>query len=139
MFVFNKKYFFIGGFLLFVEVLIALYLHDRIIRPYIGDLLVVIMIYCFLKAFYNGSVVVISLSVLIFAFIVEASQYFKLINYLGLQHSKIAGIILGSSFEWIDIAAYIIGIAIVLFAERLKTTYVKKRNLPEVGKEKQFL
>ena len=104
-----------------IEVLFALYLHDRIIRPYIGDVLVVIMIYCFVKTFHNGSVTIIALSVLLFAYMVEMLQYFKLINYLGLQNSKVANIILGNSFEWIDMMAYTVGIAIVLCVERFKT------------------
>lgn len=121
MFVFNKKYFYLSCFLFVIEVFIALYLYDRIIRPYIGDLLVVIMIYCFLMAFHKGSVTITALSVLLFAYIVETSQYFKLINYLGLQNSKPAKIILGSSFEWIDMIAYSLGITIVLCAEKYKT------------------
>ncbi|SRR5258706_15236419 len=121
MFIFNKKYFYLSCFLFGIEVLIALYLHDRIIRPYIGDLLVVIMIYCFLMTFQNGSVTITALSVLLFAYIVETSQYLKLINYLGLQNSRLAKIILGSSFEWIDMMAYTLGIIIVLCVERYKT------------------
>lgn len=35
--------------LLCVEVLIALYVHDDFIRPYIGDVLVVGVVYCFLR------------------------------------------------------------------------------------------
>ena len=33
--------------LLVVEVLIALFVHDSIIRPYLGDVLVVVVIYTF--------------------------------------------------------------------------------------------
>src|SRR5688500_17289404 len=106
MFIFNKKYYFLACFLFFIEILIALYLNDRIIRPYIGDVLVVIMIYCVIKTFHNGPVIITGLSVLLFAFIVETLQYFKLINYLELQNSRLANIILGSSFEWIDMMAY---------------------------------
>lgn len=37
--------------LLLIEVLIALYIHDSIIRPYTGDVLVVIVIYTFIRVF----------------------------------------------------------------------------------------
>ncbi|MEQ8155985.1 MAG: hypothetical protein ABRQ25_14035 [Clostridiaceae bacterium] len=35
--------------LLCVEVLIAMFAHDSIIRPFVGDILVVIVIYCALR------------------------------------------------------------------------------------------
>jgi len=55
-FTFNTKYFLLAFALFFVEVYIALYVHDDIIRPYIGDVLVVILIetvakYSFKKSF----------------------------------------------------------------------------------------
>ena len=34
-----------------IELIIALYVHDRIIRPYIGDTLVVVTVYCFVRVF----------------------------------------------------------------------------------------
>lgn len=40
---------FIGLFI--VETLIALFLRDAFIRPYMGDVLVVILIYCFVRIF----------------------------------------------------------------------------------------
>ena len=81
--------------------------------------------------FKKWPVTITALSVLLFAYMVETSQYFKLINYLALQHSRLAKIILGSSFEWIDMIAYTLGIAIVLCVERFKT----RRNVNPVIKE----
>ena len=37
--------------LLLIEVLIALYVHDAFVRPYIGDVLVVVVIYTFIRIF----------------------------------------------------------------------------------------
>ncbi len=99
----------------------ALFVHDKIVRPYIGDVLVVILLYCFCRTFINGSIFKIALAVLLFACLVEALQYFKLINHLGIQHSALARTILGHSFEWIDMLCYTIGISIVLFVK----TYFK--------------
>ena len=47
------------------------------------------------------------------------SQYLNLLDLLGLRESTIARVVLGSSFEWIDIIAYTAGIVFVLFAERI--------------------
>ncbi len=53
---FNIRYFLLFIALLIIEILIALYVHDEIVRPYIGDVLVSILVYCFVKAFFNTPV-----------------------------------------------------------------------------------
>jgi DNA integrity scanning protein DisA with diadenylate cyclase activity len=122
-----KSYYFVAAVILFfVEVLIALYAHDQIIRPYVGDMLVVILIYCFIKSFINTPVITTAVAVLIFAYAVEVLQYFKIVNLLGLQHSVIAKVVIGTSFEWIDLIAYTVGIAIVLLGERI---FVRKNRI----------
>ncbi len=121
---FNKKYFIIAVPIFFAEIIIALFIHDKIIRPYIGDFLVVILIYYFIKSFLNISVWPLAISVLLFSYAVETSQYFNMVAKLGLQHSKLARIIMGTSFEWIDIIAYTAGIALVVFIE---TVYSNKK------------
>lgn len=120
MFKFQKKYFFLTIGLLISEILIALYVHDRIIRPYIGDLLVVIFIYCFFKSFLNVPVTKMALAVLLFSYAVEAGQYFGLVYLLGLEDYKIARIIIGVSFEWLDLIAYTAGIILVLTFDKPK-------------------
>ncbi|MFV8328240.1 DUF2809 domain-containing protein [Flavobacterium sp. ZS1P14] len=95
--------------LFFTEIIIALFVHDQFVRPYFGDFLVVILIYCFLKSFLNLSVWVVAFIVLLFSFSVEITQYFNAIGKLGLQNSEIAKAILGNSFAWIDLLAYVMG------------------------------
>jgi Protein of unknown function (DUF2809) len=107
---FNIKYFTAFCVLFFIECLIAMYVHDAIIRPYIGDVLVVILIYCFVKSFYNFNNIAIALIVLIFSYLVEILQYCNLVEHLGLQHNKLANIVIGNSFSWIDMLCYTIGI-----------------------------
>lgn len=118
MLTFNKKYLLLTILLFLIEVLIALYVHDNFIRPYIGDLLVVILIYCFCKSFFNLPSIPLALGVLVFSYCVETLQYFNVVKQLGLSHSKIANIVIGNSFSWEDILCYTIGIGIVLFFEK---------------------
>lgn len=115
---FNKTYFRLASFIFTIEVLIALYVHDNIIRPYIGDVLVVILIYCFINAFLDVKVILAAVFTLLFAFGVETLQYLNIVEKLKLQDSKIARTVIGTSFSWIDILTYIVGIAIVLLAEK---------------------
>lgn len=117
MFRFHRTYFLLALLLFFTEVLIALYAHDEIIRPYGGDFLVVIMIYCFLRSFLNTKIRVTAMAVLLFAYLLETLQYFHLVNLLGLQDSNLAKIILGTCFAWTDLFAYSLGISVVLLTE----------------------
>jgi hypothetical protein len=123
MFSFSKKYFLLTSLLLAIEIFIAAYMHDPFIRPYFGDFLVVILLYCFAKSFINISVWKAAIGVLLFAYLIEMMQYFQLAKLLGLQNSKLARIIIGSSFGWEDILAYTLGIIAVLLLERKKITY----------------
>jgi len=119
MFVFRKKYFLLAIILLLVEICIALFINDKFIRPYIGDFLVVILLYCFARTFLNTSIFKAALAVLIFAFVIEMLQYFSFVRVIGLQDSKIANTVLGHSFSWMDILAYVLGICFVLVCERI--------------------
>ena len=117
MLTFNKNYF--GLFLLFfcIEVLIALFVHDDFVRPYLGDFFVVILIYCFIKSFIRLTVFEAAVSVLLFAFIIEFLQFLNIVEILHLEKNKIAKTVLGTSFSWMDMLTYVIGIAIVLIIE----------------------
>jgi hypothetical protein len=92
-------------------------MHDAFIRPYGGDFLVVIFMYCFVKSFVNLPPFQIAAPVLIFSYLVECSQYFGLIYKLGLEDAFLAHLILGSTFKWMDMVAYTLGILLVLLLE----------------------
>ncbi|WP_162128222.1 ribosomal maturation YjgA family protein [Flavobacterium phycosphaerae] len=115
---FNRDYFGLTALLFVIEVLIASFVHDKIVRPYIGDVLVVMLIYCFVKSFLNLKIITAAVLVLLFAFSIETLQYFNLVEKLGLEQNKIARIVIGSSFEWVDFIAYSLGILIILVVEK---------------------
>jgi hypothetical protein len=119
MFQFNRNYFAITILLFLLEIAIALYVHDNFIRPYFGDFLVVILLYCFLKSFVKVSVWVAAALVLVFSFAIETAQYFNMVEKLRFQHSKIAKVVLGNSFAWMDLLAYTLGILAVIIMEKI--------------------
>jgi hypothetical protein len=124
---FNSSYFFLAILLFAIEVIIAVFVHDTIIRPYIGDFLVVILLYCMARSFLNTAVLPTAIAVLIFSFAIETTQYFHLVNVLGLQHSKLARVIMGNYFAWMDLVTYTAGIIVVLLVEKI-TAAQKKNN-----------
>lgn len=115
---FNKKYFIWAITLFIIEVLIALFVKDRFVRPYVGDYLVVILMYTFIRAFVKAPVIITAVIVLLFAYLVEVLQYFDIVDKLGLEGNKIARTVIGYGFEWMDLLAYTLGIVTVLFIER---------------------
>ena len=118
MLTFNKNYFGFTILIFCIELMIALFVKDRFIRPYLGDVLVVILLYCFLKSFLKISVAVAALSVLLFAFSIEFLQFLDIVEKLHLEKSKVARTVIGTSFSWIDLLTYVLGIAIVIIAEK---------------------
>ena len=107
---FNYKFFIATIFLFIVEVLIATKLaYIDWLRAYIGDVLVVILIYTFIQTFFKIDKTKTILGVFIFACAIEFAQYFHFAELLGLKENKIAMIVLGNSFSWIDILCYVFG------------------------------
>ena len=125
MLTFHKTYFILSILLFIIEVHIALFAHDEIIRPYVGDLLVVVLLYCLVKSFLNWSTSTTAVWVLLLSYLIETLQFFNIVQHLGLSGSKIANIIIGTYFTWLDILAYTLGILLVLAIEKLKLSRAK--------------
>lgn len=118
---FNSSYFVLFTLLLTVELLIGTCMHDAFFRPYGGDFLVVLLLYCLIRSFINIPVVKSAIGTLIFSYTVEISQYFHLVKLLGMQHSRLALLILGNSFSFSDLLCYTLGILLVLIIEKIRT------------------
>lgn len=116
---FSRTYFICSLLLIGVEVFIGVRMHDRIIRPYGGDYLVVILLYCLVRTFLDLPILTIAMAVLIFSYAVEVSQYFHLADHLGLRAPSLARTLLGTSFSWVDLLTYTLGILTVLAVEKI--------------------
>jgi hypothetical protein len=119
MFVFRPRYFLLAFLLFVVEVLIALYMRDPFVRPYVGDYLVVILLYCALRSLIRIHAWPAAIGVLLFAYLIEALQYFRLVHRLGLEDHSLARTVIGIGFEWADMLAYTLGFATIVIGERL--------------------
>lgn len=120
MLTFKKKYFFLTILLFLIEVLIALFVRDSFIRPYGGDFLVVILIYCFLRTFIEQSPLRIAIVTLAFSFLIEFGQHFKLVELLGLKGNRVAEIVIGTGYSNYDLLAYTLGVITAYFCDTLK-------------------
>ena len=90
------------------EFYIGLYVNDAFIRPYFGDVLIVIVLYAFIRIFIPENYRYLSAAVFVFAVLVEISQIFPLVDLLGIKNRFIRTL-MGSSFAWGDIVSYAVG------------------------------
>ena len=97
--------------LLVVEVLIALSVRDRFVRPYLGDVLAVVPIGPLLAA----------ASAFGIALLIELGQLVEILGMVGLEDNAVAATVLGSGFDLVDIACYAAGALAVLAIDRLAT------------------
>lgn len=113
------KYAVITLLLMVIEVLIALFVHDKFIRPYIGDVLVTVLICTFLRIFIPKGVKLLPLYVFIFAAGVEVLQYFRIVEMLGLSDNRFFSILIGSVFDVKDIVCYGVGCVVFWVVEKI--------------------
>lgn len=106
-------------FLLATETVIALFVNDGFVRPYIGDVLVVGVICAFLRIFLPDRIRALPLLTSAFAAGVELLQYFDFVSLLGLSDSRFFSVLLGRTFDLKDIVCYLIGGILFLAAETI--------------------
>ena len=106
--------------ILVIEVLIALFVRDRFIRPYGGDILVTLLICCVIRVILPRNYrLPIGGGVLAFAILVEVGQYFGLVYLLGLGHIGFFRILIGTGFSWWDMVCYGAGCVLFVAADAL--------------------
>ena len=113
-------YLFVTFILFGIELLIALFVHDKFIRPYVGDVLVVVLIYTFMRIFLPEGVRLLPLYIFLFAAGVEVLQYFRIVEVLGLSDNRILSVVIGSVFDWKDIVCYGVGCVVLGVYEFIK-------------------
>ncbi len=119
----GKKSFFylIVTVLLFLtELMIALFVHDGFIRPYVGDVLVVMLLYTCVRIFIPEGVRLLPLYIFLFAAGVEVLQYFRIAEVLGLSDNRVLSVVIGSVFDVKDIVCYGVGCGLLGVYEVIK-------------------
>jgi hypothetical protein len=109
LFRFDRRSFTIFLAVLLLEIIIGTFFHDRFVRYFLGDVLIVVLICYFIRSWCAIRLRVLLIGTLIFAFLTELAQYFDLVGLLGWQHSTLTRLTIGSTFDWLDLVAYTIG------------------------------
>lgn len=116
--------------LIVIEVLIACFINDSFIRPYLGDVIVVWTVYSFAQIFLvkRCSPYVVCTGVLLFAVLVEVMQGIHIVERLGLENNPFFRTLIGTQFDWKDIVCYTVGNLLLvgcIFIHRKKKKPVK--------------
>jgi len=112
--------------LLGIEILIARFVHDNLIRPYVGDILVVAVLYYFIRIFFPDGLRYLLLYILIFSITLEFAQLLGLAKFLSGDNPFLK-VLLGTTFSVLDILCYTVGCVLVAGLEWLRK---KKAGLP---------
>ena len=125
---FSLKYFVLTILIFLVEVLIATKLKNIFfVRAYLGDVIVVILLYTFVKSFFIINNQKLILGILAFSCLIEFAQYFNIAEKLGFRPGSLMYIVIGNSFSWIDILCYAAGCFILyLWVKYSESIQVKK-------------
>jgi len=97
---------------------IAVFVGGGFIRNHFGDILIVIFIYCAVRTLVRNRLKWLWLYIFAFATFVEFMQYLGLVYMLGLGDSQLARVVIGTTFDWWDIAMYFVGCLMVWWFER---------------------
>jgi hypothetical protein len=91
--------------------MIGMYVHDSFVRPYIGDMLVVILLWALVRIIIPNKAVWLSGAILVFSVIVELTQLIPLVDLLGIKN-RLMRVLMGTSFAYGDLFAYAAGCAV---------------------------
>ena len=99
-----------------VEVAIAAFVHDALVRPYLGDSLAVVLVYLAMRAVTPLDIGWSAAIALVIACAIELGQWFHFADRIGF-HDRLLRVILGTGFDPADFVAYAGGAAATLLAE----------------------
>ena len=116
--------------LLLIEIYIGLFVRDRFVRPFLGDVLVTILLCCLCRAVKPTGVRLLPVYVMAFATLVEVAQYFDVVKLVGLERNAFISTIVGRSYSYKDLICYAVGCGFFWAIERaVKRLFKAKKPL----------
>lgn len=119
---FSVRYLLLTIAIFLLEVAIAVWGGQSLLRTFGGDVLVVVLLYCAVRTLLVSESPKVVAAVCAFAFAVEFIQYFDPIGRLGLEDHRVLSIVVGRTFSWGDLLAYAVGGVLSLGLRGLNTS-----------------
>lgn len=104
----------LAGAVFLIEVVIALWWRDGFVRPYLGDVLAVALVYLALRAATRLDPLGAAGVALVVAVTIELGQLIHVLDAVGLGGNRLARVVLGGVFDPRDIACYLVGAVLAL-------------------------
>ncbi len=127
----RMKYLIAFAIVLLIEIVIALFVNDSFVRPYIGDVLVIVLMYFGVRIFIPQKGKWLPCILFVFAAGIEILQYLNIVEWLGLSQSRMARVIIGTTFDYKDIFCYGVGSGILQIWELCFKGRWRKKNEKE--------
>lgn len=90
-------------------IIVKVFRYSGFIRGFLGDVFFMGLMFYSLKAIYDFNKEKLLLNLLFLAYIVEISQYFKILKYFNLSNNAFLKLLFGATFDVMDLIAYTIG------------------------------
>ena len=90
-------------------IIVKVFRYSGFIRGFLGDVFFMGLMFYSLKSIYDFNKEKLLLNLLFLAYIVEISQYFKILEYLNLSNNAFLKLLFGATFDVMDLVAYTIG------------------------------
>lgn len=104
----------LAGAVFLIEVVIALWWRDGFVRPYLGDVLAVALVYLALRAATRLDPLGAAGVALVVAVAIELGQLVHVLDAVGLGGNRLARVVLGGVFDPRDIGCYLVGAVLAL-------------------------
>ena len=98
--------------LLLTEIIIF-FSHWHFIRAYIGDVLVIPLMYCMIRMSTKKLPRLMPFLMCCIGFVAEGLQYIRFYELLGFDRNSLVAILIGTSFSWWDVLCYIVGMVLI--------------------------
>lgn len=117
----RKRLIYAGAFVILtgIEILIGMFVHDSFVRPYLGDVLVVMVLYCLVRIFVPDKIRMLPLYLFLFVAGVEVLQGLQIADKLGIT-SPVLRTMIGTVCDVKDILCYAVGCALLGLYEMIK-------------------
>ena len=107
-----------AAILFVVEAVIALFVRDAFVRPYIGDVLATAMVYFAARSVAPVGRALAASAALGLGVAIELGQALDVLEHLGLGGQQWARVVFGGVFDLKDLACYAVGVGFAVLLDR---------------------
>jgi hypothetical protein len=118
----DRRYATLAVAIALTELLIACFVRDAFVRPYLGDTLAVILLYAAVRSTLELPRSWVALFAVFVGCALELGQALRLWAWLGLEADAPASIVLGTFYDPLDLIAYVAALPLIALLERLFRT-----------------